>query len=123
MSHDRRRIGKLGENEACLRLQASGYTIREMNWRCRSGEIDIIAELEGRIVFIEVRTRRLSGLGRFGTAAESIDYRKQQQVRRVAQSYMQFEKLLNRPIRFDAIAISLAERDRIHSFVHYEAAF
>ena len=63
-----------------------GYTLIARNWRCRSGEIDIIAEIDHVLVFIEVRTR--SSQASFGTAEESINYRKQKQVRETAQFYI-----------------------------------
>lgn len=117
----RQQTGKLGEEMACSYLLQNGYLIKERNWRCRSGEIDIIAELEGRLIFIEVRARRQGG--RFGSAAESVDRRKQQQVRSTAQVYMHNKGIGGAPIRFDVIAIVFMPDDTIHECKHYEAAF
>ncbi|GKU78609.1 YraN family protein [Paenibacillus sp. L3-i20] len=123
MSTNKQRIGKLGEEEACRRLMEAGYTIREMNWRSRRGELDIVAARGEKLIFIEVRTRGATSAGRFGSAAESVDYRKQQQVRVIAQSYLQYIKRFDTPIQFDVIAILVGEDDVIQEYRHYEAAF
>ncbi|MHA7963014.1 YraN family protein [Paenibacillus sp. CAU 1782] len=107
MSDQRKQLGKWGEQEACRRLVDEGYEIRDVNWRCRSGEIDIVAEWDSRIIFVEVRSRGVSSLGRFGTAAESVDYRKIQKIRGAAVVYLQQKGLQERAIRFDVITVSL----------------
>ncbi|WP_028611054.1 YraN family protein [Paenibacillus harenae] len=119
----RRQTGMLGEAAACLYLQDSNYRIIERNWRCRSGEIDIIAEYENRLVFVEVRTRR-SG-GRFGTAAESVDRRKQQQVRETAQVYLKSRTAAaDISIQFDVVAIEINRQDdSIAACKHYKSVF
>ncbi|WP_141500825.1 YraN family protein [Paenibacillus luteus] len=118
----RKQIGRLGEDAACNYLDQAGYAIITRNWRCRSGEIDIIAECEGRLVFVEVRTRRAGG--RFGTAAESVDRRKQQKVRDIAQVYLRNVHLQNAAIRFDVITVMINRIDEtITECKHYEAAF
>lgn len=117
----RQQIGKLGEDAASGFLQQAGYSIRNRNWRCRSGEIDIVAEYAGRIVFVEVRTRKHEG--RFGTAAESVDRRKQQQVRETAQVYLKSMKLSDHLIRFDVIAVTVDQNGLNHTCKHYESAF
>lgn len=104
---DRRSIGVYGEAQAVDYLLRQGYEILGRNWRCRSGELDIIAKLDGTIVIVEVRTRRASG--RFGTAAESVDYRKQHRVRSIAEVFLSVNKLHGCPVRFDVIAITLAQ--------------
>lgn len=118
----RQRTGKLGEEAACLYLREADYSIKERNWRCRSGEIDIIAEQSGRLVFIEVRARKAGG--RFGTAAESVDRRKQQKVRDTAQVYLRSIGRSDASIRFDVMAISLNRTDdTVVAYKHYEGAF
>jgi putative endonuclease len=107
MSDRRKKTGQLGEQEACRRLIEDGYAIRDVNWRCRSGEIDIVAEVDNRIVFIEVRSRSISSLGRFGTAAESVDYRKMQKIRSVAAVYLRQKGLQEKAVRFDVITVAL----------------
>lgn len=120
--NNRQRTGKWGEDAACIFLLEEGYFIKERNWRCRSGEIDIIAEHNGRLIFVEVRTRKLGG--RFGTAAESVDRRKQQQVRETAQVYMRSSGLANPSIRFDVITVTVSrESSAVIEYKHYEGAF
>ncbi|MDQ0113059.1 YraN family protein [Paenibacillus harenae] len=122
MTISRQQLGKLGEDAACDLLESESYRIIERNWRCRSGEIDIIAEHGGRTVFIEVRTRR-PGAGRYGTAAESVDTRKQMQVRSTALVYMRSAGLLDSPVRFDVIAVAIRADGSIVERKHYEGAF
>ncbi|GLX68465.1 YraN family protein [Paenibacillus glycanilyticus] len=123
MREDRRRqTGLAGEAAACLYLEKDGYTIVERNWRCRSGEIDIIAALDNALIFVEVRTRRAGG--RFGTAAESVDRRKQQQVALIAQVYLRMRQLNYPAMRFDVIAVTMNRNDdSINDIKHIKAAF
>lgn len=123
MTIDRQTVGRLGEREARRRLAEDGYRIAAANWRCRIGEIDIVAEKDGRIAFVEVRTRHAAGRGRFGTAAESVDERKRRKLRQTAQTYLRMEKLDGVPIRFDVIAVEVDDGGGIVSYRHYEAAF
>jgi putative endonuclease len=119
---NRKQTGMFGEAAACDYLSSKSFLVLERNWRCRSGEIDIIAEHEGRLIFIEVRARKLGG--RFGTAAESVDRRKQQKVRDTAQVYLRSAGRANVSVRFDVIAITISRMDEtIIECKHYEAAF
>ena len=104
----RKELGRWGEEQAAKHLSAIGLTIVERNWRARSGEIDIIAEDKGTLVFVEVRTRRATG--RFGTAEESVDVRKIRQVRETALLYLHMSKKHGSPCRFDVIAITADDR-------------
>lgn len=115
----RKRVGQLGEAAACEYLEQSGYVILARNWRCRTGEIDIVAAHGGVTVFVEVRTRR-SG-GRFGTAAESIDFRKRRQVMETARVYLKLHAAEDVPVRFDAVAITM-DGDQVVELKHYEGA-
>lgn len=118
----RRQTGQIGEEAACQSLLEGGYSVIERNWRCKTGEIDIIAELAGRIIFVEVRTRKEGG--RFGSAAESVDYRKQQKVRENARVYLRSVGKSDALIRFDVIAIAINRLDNaIVAYRHYESAF
>lgn len=98
----RQELGALGEQLAAEYLQQNGYRIAARNWRCRSGELDIVAENDELLVFIEVRSR--TNTGTFGTGQESIDIRKQRKVRETAQVYMYAKKTNESiPVRFDVI--------------------
>jgi putative endonuclease len=102
----RRQTGGIGEAAAADLLQSKGYRIVARNWRCRSGELDIVAETDGILVFVEVRTRRPTGS--FGTAKEAVDARKQRQVRETAQFYLHATKSSPHRMRFDVIAVELS---------------
>lgn len=99
-------LGQTGEKIAKVHLEKNGYLIRELNYNVPLGEIDIIAEHKGELVFIEVKTR--SGVG-FGTPAEAVTSRKQKQIIRVAQYYLSKNNCFDRPARFDVVSILLAD--------------
>ncbi|WP_217557580.1 YraN family protein [Paenibacillus sp. GbtcB18] len=117
----RKDLGRYGEQRAEEHIAALGYKVVARNWRCRSGEIDLIAETEDRLVFIEVRTRRLTG--RFGTAKESVDARKQLKVRQIAQMYLYAAKQSDRRTRFDVITVELTPEGEFNRLEHLTGAF
>lgn len=82
----RQQLGRQGEERAVDYLIAKGYTIVARNWRCSAGEMDIVAQHQERLIFVEVRTRWGR---RFGTAAESVTPAKQSRLIAVAQTYLQ----------------------------------
>lgn len=119
---DRRRTtGREAEEAAARHLLARGFEIAERNWRCRAGEIDLIATDGNILVFVEVRSRR--NPSRFGTAVEAVSPRKQVQVRSVAQFYLAMKKNPCGPIRFDVVAVTFGEEGAIRELRHLEGAF
>ena len=98
-----RRVGGAHETLATLELERLGYKILENNFRCRIGEIDIIALHKGYLVFIEVKYRSNA---KKGSPIEAVDFRKQMRISKVARYYM-YEKRLadSTPVRFDVIGI------------------
>ena len=95
-------LGRRGEAVAEEFLRTNRYTIVARNYRCRAGEIDLVA-LDGPIlVFVEVRSRR--GIVA-GTPLESVDGRKQAQVARVARHFLAARGWHDRDARFDVIGI------------------
>lgn len=104
IGEDRQSVGRSGEALACRFLERTGYRIEARNWRCKLGEIDIVARKGAELVIVEVRTR--SDTARFGTPAESVDARKQLRLRKLAQAYLQFRGMDDdTAIRFDVIDI------------------
>ena len=119
MTIQRQILGKIGEDLAAAALESHGYAILERRYRTDRGEIDIIAEDEGTIVFVEVKTRESR---EFGEAAEAVTRRKQRQVVSLAVEYLARRRLNCRPCRFDVVAIddALSERPEV---VVYPGAF
>lgn len=118
----RQQKGRIGEEAALAWLKEQGYLILERNWRCRSGEIDIIAQLDGLVIFVEVRSR--SHVSKFGTPQESVDARKIHQVRSTAAVYLQSRGTASQPqIRFDVVAVMLDHRGTTVSVNHIVNAF
>jgi len=114
----RRAFGQLGERLAVQRLQAKGYRIRETNYRCAEGEIDIIAEDDETIIFVEVKSRRGS---RMDTATDAVTPRKQQRLVALAEAYAA-EHTPDAGLRIDVVAIDFAPDGRLLSLNHYENA-
>ena len=101
----RQSLGKLGEDLACAELARRGYAILERRYRTRHGEIDIVAEHGGTLVFVEVRARET---GEFGRAAETVDDRKKRKVTAMASEYLALHRVTSRPCRLDVVAIDRA---------------
>jgi putative endonuclease len=117
----RKETGGIGESAAAAYLAERGYAVLERNWRCRTGELDAVALDGATLVVVEVRTRRAGG--RFGSAAESVDLRKQRQVRLTAQVYLQQARRDTGRVRFDVIAVTLAADGKVGELKHYIGAF
>lgn len=101
----RAETGRRGELLAREYILGLGWQLVEANWRCRSGEIDIIARDGKDLVFVEVRTKTTD---RFGTGAESVNWRKQKQVRTLAGVFLLgMRNQSDLRIRFDMISIYL----------------
>src|SRR5436309_1747135 len=96
-------LGAHAEARATQLLERSGYRIVERNFRCKSGELDIIARDGDILCFIEVRSRADAS---HGHAAEMIDARKQAQVSRVALHYIGLRNPRFDRSRFDVVAIT-----------------
>jgi putative endonuclease len=119
VSPSRRELGDFGERIAVQHLLAKGYRIRERNFRTREGEIDIIAEGDGVLAFVEVRARRGDAMG---TAAESLTPAKQRRLLALAEAYCQDRADLPAQRRIDVIALDLAPDGRVLSLEHLEGA-
>jgi putative endonuclease len=102
MSHRRIALGKTGEDLACAELERRGYAILARRFRCRGGEIDIIARDGATLVFVEVKARESRA---FGAAAEAVTPYKQHRIATIASEYVMQHRLHNRPCRFDVVSI------------------
>ena len=104
MGDDRRALGQLGEDLAAEALARRGYHILTRNFRCRHGEMDIIASHGGVLVFVEVKTRRSCG---YGPPAEAVTFAKQQRMASTAQFYLNQGRHIGRDCRFDVVSVLL----------------
>lgn len=114
----RKLFGKSGEDIAVSFLKKSGYSILERNYRCKFGEIDIIASNGSTLCFIEVKAR---SSGKFGVGAESVITSKQKKIINSANNYINEKNISNILCRFDVISIDTVEGRQIIN--HIENAF
>ena len=114
-------LGRWGEAEAAKFLRNNGYRIISANYRCRFGEIDIIAQQACYIVFVEVKLRKNAD---FGSAAEFVDSRKQNKLRAAASLYLSWHPTGFQP-RFDVVEIYVPQgiQTKIPEIHHIENAF
>ena len=105
-----RDIGALGEKIAAEYLTSLGYRIREQNFRSREGEIDIIAEKDDFLVFIEVRTRTSNS---YGTPEESVTTQKKERLIALAEAYIEDREDLPSSWRIDVVAIELGAKRKV----------
>lgn len=95
-------LGKKGEEIALAYLKSKKYKIIEKNLRNRFGEIDIIANDHGTLVFIEVKTRTSEA---FGTPIQGINEKKQKRLKQLAMRYIADKGLIEQEVRFDVLGI------------------
>ncbi len=115
-SANRRSLGAFGEAAAVAYLCRQGYTIRERNWRCSLGELDLIAMHGDQVVFVEVRTRRTAP---HASPEESIIPRKQERLIALAYTYLEVQQLATTvPWRIDVISIIVDRSGRVLSMNH-----
>lgn len=101
---DKDDLGRAGEERAARHLTERGYEVLDRNWRCRDGEIDIVAHHGSDLVVVEVKTRR--GIG-FGHPFEAVDDRKRARLWRLGAAWAAAhpEAARGRELRLDAIAL------------------
>jgi putative endonuclease len=124
MSSDlRQHIGRLGEALALEHLERLGFRVLAQNHRTRFGELDLIVCDDARIVFVEVKTRRVDASA--GSALESVPPRKQRQVRGMAAAWLveSTDRPRSRDLRFDVVAVTVDDHGRLVRLDHLEAAF
>jgi putative endonuclease len=118
---DNRSTGSRGEEIAASFLGQQGYRILERNFRCKGGELDIVARAPGErsLVFVEVKTRRDRS---YGPPQLAVTPFKQRQISKAALTWLSRNRLHDSQARFDVIAI-LLEDDGQHSIEHIVNAF
>jgi len=114
----RRGLGALGEELAARQLSVAGYEIVTRNWRCQTGELDLVARQGECLVLVEVRTRRGQALG---PPEESITPAKQARLITLAEAYVQAVEWPG-DWRIDVVAVELDQVGRLLRVDHYENA-
>ena len=100
--------GRWGEDVAAAWYERHGYTVVARNWRCRSGEIDLVVRRGRLVVVAEVKARRTDA---YGPAASAVGAVKQQRLRRLAAEWLASTGVRGVEVRFDVVAITGAEVD------------
>lgn len=119
MSVFRRAFGQQAETEAERYLQAKGYRVLERNARSRYGELDLVAQHNGTLVFVEVKARRTDG---YGGAAYAVDGRKQDKLVKLAAHYLMSHRVKNPVCRFDVLLCTESPAGHLE-IEHIEHAF
>jgi len=112
MTDKRLKLGREGEEAAVAYLKKKGYRILEKNFRSKLGEVDIITEKRGTIVFIEVKARADH---QYGHPFNAITPAKQRKIIQVAQTYLAKHRLMENSARFDVVGLTL-DPDNSKSF-------
>lgn len=111
--------GALGEYTAARELRQKGYDIFSTNFQTQIGEIDIVAEKKGTLCFVEVKTRKNNSLF---SPADSVDFRKQENIKSAAASYINKYKL-RYLVRFDIFEVYIDDEGKVVNTNHIMNAF
>ncbi len=101
------KVGGEGENKVASFLRKNGYAIVKRNFQCRYGEIDIIAENDEYVIFVEVKTRKLNSLV---SGVEAVNSFKQRRITLTANDYIIKTECQKQP-RFDVAVVTVFERN------------
>ncbi len=115
----RNELGALGERLAAEHLTALGLSVLDRNWRCREGELDIVARDGDALVFCEVKARRGTG---YGAPVEAVTWSKQRRLRLLAQRWLEVHTEHAPGLRFDVVGV-LVRTDGPALVTHLRAAF
>lgn len=105
-----RALGNASEDAAAAYLVSRGFKVRDRNWRCREGEVDIVAEHPDALCFVEVRSRSTAT---WGDPAATVSFAKQRKVVRTALRYLFEKRISRRMVRFDVISVVGTGADRV----------
>jgi putative endonuclease len=112
-------IGSFSEQQACRFLEAKGLRLLTQNYRCMSGEIDLIMQHGNDVVFVEVRTRNHKG---YGNPFESVNFAKQRKLHKTATHFLQKQNWIDKvDCRFDIIGISNGQIEWIQNAFSIES--
>jgi putative endonuclease len=116
---DPKRLGRWGERRSCRYLKGKGYRLITQNFRCNSGEVDIVMADGDSLVFVEVKTRRNENVA---SAQSAVNSNKRQRLTRAANRFVRQYKITNKPLRFDVMAVVLGDKGS-PEIRHYKNAF
>jgi putative endonuclease len=102
-------LGRRGEAAAARELRHRGYDILERRWRCRLGEIDIVARDGEVLVVVEVKARSRSD---YGQPIDAVDREKRRKLEKLARAYLQAKKLQEVNVRFDLVGVTFKKGER-----------
>jgi putative endonuclease len=112
-------LGRIGEDLSCVYLKQHDYKILERNWRCKSGEADIIAYEGDTLVFVEVKTRSQTSCG---LPEDAVTAKKRQRYEGIAINYLTRHSFPSSKVRFDVISITVF--NELKAFLrHHRDAF
>ena len=111
-------LGRSGEDAALALYAGRGFRTVARNWRCSLGEIDLIVEREGLLVFCEVKARSGS---RFGGGHDAVTWTKQRKLRQLAEAFMANVRVRHTAVRFDVASVHVGSRG--NSIELFEDAF
>ena len=115
----RQNFGQVGERLAAQALRERGYRILEQNFRCRLGEIDLVAEEAQDLVFVEVKTRRGT---QYGLPEEAITRVKRRKLAEVASYYLDLHAAPERSWRIDVVAVQFSRHGKLEEIRVYQYA-
>ncbi len=95
--------GRWGEDLAARHYERLGYAVLDRNWRSSTGELDLVVERDGTLVFSEVKARRTD---RYGPAAAAVGADKQRRIRQLAREWLDAHDVPRDGLRFDVVAIT-----------------
>lgn len=107
--NERQKLGRWGESVAATYLEAQGYRIAGRNWRCRHGEVDLVAWAGQELVFVEVKTRRGQDMG---APEEGLTAVKQKKLLAIAEEYV-IQHDLDVDWRVDLVAVELDKTGKL----------
>jgi putative endonuclease len=113
--HWKQLLGRYGERKACTYLKKQGYRILEKNFRCKAGEVDIIAADHETLVFVEVKTRSSD---QFGTPQEAVTPEKLRTLKEAAHYYMQETSAPPTQVRYDILALTIDQNTKVKNIEH-----
>lgn len=113
-------LGRHGEDLAAEYLTARGLVVLDRNWRCREGELDIVATDRSRLIIVEVKTR--SGTG-YGVPAEAVTPLKATTIRRVTAAWLAAHRAGWCEVRFDVVSVLVPRGGGPTAVEHLEGAF